>query len=112
MLRCKGYEVAWTITSAGISRVAERPAADARPSAAYPKSSLSRTDDRESSSVNHQTRELGQWDNKNEAESNKENSLLPANPRSISSAEGEIRKIHRRGGYFVGVAGWSVCSIG
>ena len=46
-------------------------------------------------------------DKRNAAESNDENSLLPANPRSIVSTEGEVGKIHRRGGYFVGVAGWS-----
>ena len=46
-------------------------------------------------------------DKRSEAESSDENSLVPANSRPISSAEGEVRKIHRRGGYFVGVAGWS-----
>ena len=46
-------------------------------------------------------------DDKREAESTDENHLLPANDRSISPAVGEVRKIHRRGGYFVGVAGWS-----
>ena len=46
-------------------------------------------------------------DNKREAESNDENYLLPAHDRSTYSAVGEVRKIHRRGGYFVGIAGWS-----
>ena len=41
------------------------------------------------------------------SESNDKNSLLPANSRSIFPAEGEVGKIHRRGGYFVGIAGWS-----
>ena len=44
---------------------------------------------------------------KSAAESNDEISLLPANCRSVSPAEGEVGKINRRGGYFVGVAGWS-----
>ena len=46
-------------------------------------------------------------DDKRETESTDENHLLPTNDRSISPAMGEVRKIHRRGGYFVGVAGWS-----
>ena len=46
-------------------------------------------------------------DDNREAEPTNENHLLPANGRSISPAVGEVRKIHRRGGYFVGVAGWS-----
>lgn len=45
--------------------------------------------------------------NKSEAESNDNSSLLPANPPSIALAESDVRHVHRRGGYFVGVAGWS-----
>ena len=46
-------------------------------------------------------------DDKREADSTDENHLLPTNAHSIAPAVGEVRKIHRRGGYFVGVAGWS-----
>ena len=44
---------------------------------------------------------------KREIESSNKNYLLLANDRPITSELEEVRKIHRKGGYFVGVAGWS-----
>lgn len=42
-----------------------------------------------------------------EVESTDEGQLLPANGRLVPPGLGEEWKIHRRDGYFVGVAGWS-----
>ncbi len=44
---------------------------------------------------------------KREDDSADGNQVVPTNDGSSSSAIVEVRKIHRRGGYFVGVSGWS-----
>ncbi len=46
-------------------------------------------------------------DKRSETESRDDNSMLPANSGPTFSAEGEVMKTYRRGGYFVGVAGRS-----